>query len=128
MNSYEEQWDTLQQGRKKIKEYVDDFQRLQAKVDPGGNLPAPTVLKKFVRGLAPKIAPLVYATNPANIAAAIDSATRIATGFEINTENSKINNIEEEEKDKIAELREQIANLALVEQIKAEKQKNEKDN
>ena len=49
INSYEEQWDTLQQGRKKIEEYIDDFQRLQAKVDPEGNLPAPTMLKKFVR-------------------------------------------------------------------------------
>src|ERR1043165_2137977 len=81
-----------------------------------------------MRGLAPKIAPLVYATNPANIAAAIDSATRISTGFEINTGSTKVNQIEEKKKDEIAELREQIANLALVEQIKAEKQKMDRDN
>src|ERR1044072_7525319 len=110
MNSYEEQWNTFQQGRKKIEEYVDDFQRLQAKVNLGGNFPAPTVLKKFVKGLAPKIAPLVYATNPANIAAAIDSATRIAIRFEINAGGTKVNQIGEKERDEIAELREQIAN------------------
>src|ERR1044072_3067010 len=112
MNSYEEQWDTLQQGQKKIEEYIDDFQCLQSKVDPEGNLPAGTILKKFIRGLGPKIAPLVYATNPANLNAAIDSATRIATGFEINVGGSKINQVEgDERRDEIAELREQIANL-----------------
>ena len=59
---------------------------------------------------------MVYATNPTNINATIDSTTRIATGFEINTGGNKINQIErKEEKDEIAELREQIANLALVE-------------
>ena len=84
-----------------------------------------TILKKFIRGLNLKIAPLVYASNPANIENTINTTTRIATGFELNAGSSKINQIERD--DKIAELKEQIANLALIEQLKAEQQKADKN-
>src|ERR1044072_4702946 len=106
-----------------MEEYIDDFQRLQSKVDPAGNILAATLLKKFVKGLNQKIAPLIYATNPANLTMAIDTATRISTGFKISLGSGKVNQVEE--RDKINELKEQMANLVLVEQIKAEKQKEQ---
>ena len=89
-----------------------------------GNFPVTTILKKFVRELNPKIASLVYSTNPTNLAAAIDTAIRIATDYELNSRNSKIYQIKRE--DEIVELREQIANLAMIEQIKVEKEKEAK--
>ena len=97
---------------------MDDFQKLNAKVDSARNLPAAVVLKKFIRNLNPKIAPLVYTSNPANLNATIDTATRIATGMEMSTGTAKINHIDQD--DEIAQLKEQIANLALIEQIRVE--------
>jgi hypothetical protein len=82
MNSYEDQWDNLTQGRRKIEEYVDDFYRLLRKIDPNSNLPVPMIIKKFTRGLNAKLAPMVYASNPTTLDAAIEDATRLATGFE----------------------------------------------
>ena len=122
---YEDQWDSLQQGHKKIEEYADEFVRLRNKVDNGTAIPAAIIKKKFIRGLNPKIAALVYTQNPTTLQAAIDAATMISTGYELTTGTSKISNVGDE-KDEIAELREQIANLAMVEQIRKEgKQKDQ---
>ena len=74
------------------------------------------VKKKFIRGLNPKIAPLVYATNPRTLTTAIDTATWIVIGFKIIARTFKIGNVESDE---IAELRKQIANLALVKQMRS---------
>src|ERR1043165_6309265 len=127
MNMYEDQWDSLQQGRKKIEEYVDEFIRLRAKVDNAAALPAAMVKKKFIRGLNPKIAAMVYAQNPANLQAAIDAVTLISTEYELTTGNPKIGNVRKE-KDDNPELQEQITNLAMVDQMRnEEKQKSQAD-
>ena len=63
-------------------------------------------------GLNPKIASLVYAIDPATLAAIIDTTIRIATGFEMISGILKINQLKGDE---IAELWKQIANLVIVE-------------
>ena len=74
-------------------------------------LPTTVLKKKFIRELSLKIAPLVYAMNPTNLVTAINTTNQIAISFEITIRTTKVGNIEENE---IAELREQIVNLALV--------------
>ena len=110
------------QGKKKIEEYSDEFLRLLHKIDPNTALPVPMIIKKYIRGLNPKIAPLIYASNPATLGAAMDEATRLATGFELTAGPSKVNQVHNDE---IAELREQIANLALVDQMRSDEKKND---
>ena len=61
------------------------------------------IVKKYIWGLNPKITPLAYANNPATLAAVIDDATWLSTGFEMATESSKVNQVHKAE---IAELRE----------------------
>ena len=93
-------------------------------MDDENNLPTALVKKKFIRELNPKISPLVYAANPTTLAAAIDITIQIATGFEMFTKNSKINQLESDE---ILKLRKQIANLVLVKQIWTDKKKKRDD-
>ena len=57
------------------------FQRLQRKTVANGRTPIANVVRQFLTGLNPTMAPMVYATAPATLQAAIDTAKRYEAGF-----------------------------------------------
>src|SRR4029078_8917349 len=81
--TYQEKFDELTQGRKKIEEYNDEFTRLLQKVDPAAAIPNQVLKRKYIKGLNHKIGPMVYAANPGTLNQAMNSAIRVATGFEM---------------------------------------------
>src|ERR1044072_7838336 len=76
-------FDQLKQGRKTIEEYTDEFTRLLQKVDTTRAWTEEMKKRKFIRGLNPKISPLVYMQNPQDLEEAYDYAAKAATGFDL---------------------------------------------
>ena len=46
-------------------------------------------VRKFIEGLSPKIAPMVYMSNAGDLEEAVEYATRAYTGHEMNDRRSK---------------------------------------
>src|SRR6266511_2456816 len=57
-----------------VDDYANTFQRLQRKTDANGRTPIANVMRQFLTELNPTRAPMVYATAPATLQAAIDTA------------------------------------------------------
>src|SRR6266540_172358 len=66
-----------------VDDYVNKFQRLQRKTDANRRTPIANVVWQFLTGLNPTMAPMVYATAPATLQAAIDTAKRYEAGFKM---------------------------------------------
>ena len=64
-------------------DYANKFQRLQRKTDANGRTPITNVVQQFLTGLNPTMVPMVYATAPAILQAAIDTAKWYEAGFMI---------------------------------------------
>ena len=64
-------------------DYANKFQRLQRKTDANGRTSIANVVRQFLIRLNPTIVPMVYATAPATLQAAIDTAKRYEAGFMI---------------------------------------------
>ncbi len=64
-----------------VDDYANKFQRLQRKTDAIGRTLIANVIRQFLTGLNPIMAPMVYATAPATLQAAIDIAKRYKAGF-----------------------------------------------
>jgi len=70
-----------------VEEYGNRFKRLQKKVDPNNGTPAANTIRQFLSGLNPTIAPIVYASTPGNLNAAVDAAKSIEAGYKITQRN-----------------------------------------
>ena len=57
------------------------FQRLLRKADPNSQIPAVMQVRMYLNGLAPLLTPLVSTAVPANLAAAIERARAVETGY-----------------------------------------------
>ena len=97
--NWQDQFDNIQQGRMTIEQYNDEFMRLIEKVDPNIRLPNGHVLRKYVKGLDPKYATLVYASDPTNLDAAMEAATKLATGHEMVEQHKRKVNMTEQLED-----------------------------
>ena len=62
-------------------DYANRFQRLQRKTNTNGRIPIANVVQQFLTGLNSTIIPMVYATAPATLQAAIDTAKWYKAGF-----------------------------------------------
>ena len=57
-----------------MNDYANKFQRLQRKTDATGRTPIANVIQQFLTGFNLTMALIVYATTPATLQAAIDTA------------------------------------------------------
>src|SRR6266498_2156101 len=64
-----------------VDDYANKFQRLQRKTDANGKTPIANVVRQFLTGLNPTMAPMVYATALVTLQAAIDTAKQYEAGF-----------------------------------------------
>src|SRR4051794_30064341 len=79
---YQELMTLRQSSTETVDQYALKFQRLLRKVNGNGNLvPAALQVRMFLYGLIPVLTPLVATDNPANLAAAIERARTVETGY-----------------------------------------------
>src|SRR3990170_2515892 len=90
------QFDNLKQGKKNIEEYNDDFNRLLHKVDPTDAWTDEMKIRKYLKGLNPKISPMVYMQNPDDLDEAQEAVARAATGYEVANSATKEANLTEQ--------------------------------
>ena len=64
-----------------VDDYANKFQRLQQKTDVNRRTPIANVVRQFLTGLNPTMAPMVYATASVTLQVAIDTAKRYEVGF-----------------------------------------------
>ena len=70
---------TLRQGtNESVDNYATKFQKLVTRV---GLTDAPQQKRMFLMGLLPSLTPLVYSTNPADVATAITTARQVEMGY-----------------------------------------------
>src|SRR3954470_10883439 len=97
-------------------ESVDDFsfrfQRLLRKADPNSQIPAVIQVRMYLNGLAPLLTPLVSTFAPANLAAAIERARTVETGYNYALTITNNNNDIDELTKKIEQLSLNYANVA----------------
>src|SRR6266540_6673443 len=70
-----------------VEEYSNRFKKLQKKVDPNNGTPVANTIRQFLSGLNPAIAPIVYASTPGNLNAAVETAKSIEAGYKITQRN-----------------------------------------
>jgi hypothetical protein len=70
-----------QQPTETIDDYSLRFQRLLRKVNINQLVPAMLQVRMYICGLLPLLTPLVSTTNPADLAAAIERARVVETGY-----------------------------------------------
>lgn len=87
-----QQLDQLKQGNLTVRDYVDEFQRLLAKVDPTNAWPMNMKVRKFIGGLTPQIAAQLYAAGINGLALNITQAERIEMGLQLAFQNFQQNN------------------------------------
>ncbi len=66
-----------------VEEYGNRFKKLQKKVNPNNGTPAANTIWQFLSGLNPTIAPIIYASRPGNLNAAIKTVKSIEAGYKI---------------------------------------------
>src|SRR6266542_6541358 len=66
-----------------VEEYGNRFKALQKKVDPNNGTLAANTIQQFLSGLNLTIAPIVYASTPENLNAAVEAAKSIEAGYKI---------------------------------------------
>src|SRR6266540_949381 len=70
-----------------VEEYGNRFKKLQKKIDPNNGIPAANTIWQFLSRLNLTIAPIVYASGPENLNAAVEMAKSIEAGYKITQRN-----------------------------------------
>jgi len=78
---YQELMTLRQRADERVDDFTLKFQRLLRKVNTNNLIPDALQVKMYLYGLNPLITPMVVTDNPANLAAAIERARLIETGY-----------------------------------------------
>jgi len=70
-----------------VEEYGNCFKKLQKKVDPNNRTLTANTIRQFLSGLNLTIMPIVYASGPENLNAAVETAKSIEAGYKITQRN-----------------------------------------
>src|SRR5256714_15100315 len=80
-----------------VNDFSFHFQRLLRKADPNSQIPAVIQVRMYLNGLAPLLTSLVSTAAPANLAAAIERARTVETGYNyastVTNNNNEINEL-----------------------------------
>ncbi len=102
---YYNQYLTLKQApTQTVDDYANRFLNLKRKVDPNNNTPVAYVILKFVQGLVSQLMTITYASNPADLQTAINTAKRLEGGLSLATQHQNAYSLEE----KVVQLSEQL--------------------
>src|SRR5581483_6193302 len=112
---YQELMTLRQRADERVDDFTLRFQRLLRKVNTNNLIPDALQVKMYLYGLNPLLTPMVVTDNPANLAAAIERARLIETGYNYvptpTTTTTKDTEVDELTK-KIEQLTLNYANLA----------------
>src|ERR1043165_3811779 len=100
-------YERVQQEKKTVEKYNDEFLRAKKRVDPNDEFPEKHIIRKYIRGLNKNIGTNVYSQDPVDLDQAMEYALRVLVGHEL-MKNSDINLLDE-----VEELRAQINLLKL---------------
>src|SRR2546421_10735093 len=78
---YQELMTLRQRADERVDDFTLRFQRLLRKVNTNNLIPDALQVKMYLYGLNPLLTPMVVTDNPANLAAAIERARLIETGY-----------------------------------------------
>lgn len=104
---WQDQFDSISQGRRSIEEFNEDFLRKWKKADPEAELPEGHIVRKYIRALKTDIGAHVYTHPLDSLEQAMEVAERYVRGQEL-TKGNNANYLEE-----IEDLKHQVNMLKL---------------
>src|SRR5260364_93231 len=94
----------IKQGANSVDEYINQFRKLKKRVDPDDAFPGDFLKQLFIQGLRPEFAINVQASEPNNLATAMDTARKWEIGKLIASPNTDTDKAIKQLTDQIAQL------------------------